>query len=45
MWGAGSDLGHAAIDGEIHAGDERAFVRSQERDGVRDFFWLAPGAP
>jgi hypothetical protein len=35
---AGSDLGHASIDGEIHAGDVGAFVGSEERDGSRDFF-------
>src|SRR5882757_5073895 len=39
---AGSDLRHAAIDGEIHAGDERTFIGGEERDGSRDFLWLAP---
>ena len=38
----GSDLSHAAIDGEIHAGDVRTFIGGEERDGSRDFLWLAP---
>src|ERR1700677_2379277 len=38
----GSDLRHASIDGEIHAGDERTFIGGEERDGSRDFLWLAP---
>jgi hypothetical protein len=36
-----SDLRHASIDGEIHAGDERTFIGGEERDGSRDFLWLA----
>src|ERR1051326_2702796 len=40
--GPGSDLRHASIDGEIHAGDERTFIRGEERDGSRDFLGLAP---
>src|ERR1700692_1822179 len=39
---AGSDLRHASIDGEIHAGDERTFIGGEECDGSRDFLWLAP---
>jgi hypothetical protein len=38
----GSDLRHASIDGEIHAGDERTFIGGEERDSSRDFLWLAP---
>jgi hypothetical protein len=38
----GSDLRHASIDSEIHAGDEGAFIGGEKRDGSRDFFWLAP---
>ena len=38
----GSDLRHASIDGEIHAGDERTFIGGEEHDGSRDFLWLAP---
>jgi hypothetical protein len=41
-WGLGSDLCHASIDGEIHAGDKRTFIGGEERDGSRDFLWLAP---
>src|ERR1700727_2495586 len=37
----GSDLRHASIDSEIHAGDERTFIGGEERDGSRDFLWLA----
>ncbi len=40
--GPGSDLRHASIDGEIHAGDEGTFIRCEERYGSRDFLWLAP---
>ena len=39
---AGSDLRHASIDGEIHTGDVRTFIGGEERDGSRDFLWLAP---
>ena len=35
-------LRHASIDGEIHAGDERTFTGSEERDGGRNFLGLAP---
>src|SRR4051812_1658430 len=38
----GSDLRHASIDGEIHAGDEGTFLGGEERDGGRDFLGLAP---
>src|SRR4051794_2868550 len=38
----GSDLRHASIYGEIHAGDERTFNGGEERDGGRDFLGLAP---
>jgi hypothetical protein len=38
----GSDLRHASIDGEIHAGDVRTFIGGEERDRSRDFLWLAP---
>ena len=37
----GSDLRHAPVNCEIHAGDERAFIGGEERDGSRDFLWLA----
>src|ERR1700744_2391386 len=40
----GSDLRHAPIDGEIHAGDERTFIGGEKRDGGRDFLGLAPAA-
>src|SRR6202023_3160513 len=33
----GSDLRHASIDGEIHAGDERTFIRGEEHDCCRNF--------
>jgi len=35
-------LRHAAVDGEIHAGSVRAFIRGEEQDGCRDFLGLAP---
>ena len=37
-----SDLRHAAIDGQIHAGDVGTFIGGEERDGSRDFLRLAP---
>ena len=40
--GRWSDLGHASIDGEIHAGDVRTFIGGEERNGSRDFLWFAP---
>ena len=33
----GSDLRHASIDGEIHTGDVRTFIGSEEHDCCRDF--------
>ena len=36
------DLRHAPIDGEIYSGDVRTFIGSEERDGSRDFLWIAP---
>src|SRR5882724_10583131 len=38
----GSDLRHASIDGEIHTGDVRAFIRGEEHDCGSDFLGLAP---
>src|SRR5580704_18727019 len=38
------DLRHAAIDGEIHAGDVRTFIGSKEHDDCRDFLGLASAA-
>src|SRR5260370_15903749 len=32
----------APMYGRNHAGDERAFIGGEERDGSRDFLWLAP---
>ena len=40
--GGSDSLRHASIDGEIHAGDVRTFIGGEERDGSRDFLWLAP---
>src|SRR5580693_4838118 len=40
----GSDLRHASIDGEIHAGDERTFIGGEEHDGRCDFLGLASAA-
>src|ERR1700675_872240 len=37
----GADLRHASIDGEIYSGDVRTFIGGEERDGSRDFLWLA----
>jgi hypothetical protein len=34
------DLSQAAIDSEIHAGDERTFIGGEEHDGGRDFLGL-----
>ena len=39
-----SDLRHASIDGEIHAGDVRTFIGGEEHDGGRDFLGLASAA-
>ena len=36
------DLRHAPIDGEIHAGDERTFIRGEEHNDGRNFLGLAP---
>lgn len=36
------DLRHAPIDGEIHASDERTFIRGEEHNGGRNFLGLAP---
>ena len=41
---AGSDLRHAAIDREIHAGDVRTFIGGKEGDGSCDFLRIAPAA-
>jgi len=38
------DLRHAAIDGEIHAGDVRTFVRGEEHDSGRNFVGLTSAA-
>src|SRR5579872_5941617 len=38
----GSDLRHASIDGEIHAGDVGTFIGSKEHDCRRDFLGHAP---
>ena len=40
----GSDLRHASIDGEIHAGNERTFIGSEEHDSSSDFLGLASAA-
>src|SRR6202044_1184833 len=40
----GSDLRHASIDGEIHTGDVRTFIGSEEHDGSSDFLGLASAA-
>ena len=33
----GSDLRHASIDGEVHAGNVRTFIGGEEQDGGRNF--------
>ena len=40
----GSDLRHASIDGEVHAGNVRTFIGGEEQDGSCDFLGLASAA-
>ena len=39
-----SDLRHASIDGEIHTGDVRTFIRGKKHDCCRDFFGFTSAA-